>query len=163
MASTSSWRRHARASLVVAPGRGRWPVALKVAATMFVVLGGAQALGLLPLGMLASLGAFTVLYGAAAPARFRLRLLTTVGVCLVACAATGAWAAGHGAVVGVVALTATAAAATFACLALSVGPPGAFFFVLVHGVAGLAASHGPRRAPSSSPPASAPSWRSSSA
>lgn len=36
----------------------------------------------------------------------------------------------------------TAVVATFFCLALRIGPPGAFFFVLVHGVGGLAAGGG---------------------
>lgn len=139
--ASNSWRRHARASLAFAPARGTWVIATKAAATMFVILAAAQVAGHLSLGVLASLGAFTVLYGPASPARFRIRLMTAVGTLLVASAAAGALTS-RALVVEILTLTMTAAVATFFCLALRIGPPGAFFFVLVHGVGGLAAAHG---------------------
>ncbi|WP_226347093.1 FUSC family protein [Agilicoccus flavus] len=138
----SPWRRHARAAFVLNPSPPRWPVALKAAATMLVVLGTAQVVGDLRLGMLASLGAFTVLYGPTTAARYRRRLMLGVATGLVAAAGLGALAAPMP-VLGVLALAATATLASFACLTLRVGPPGAFFFVLVNGVGGLAALHGP--------------------
>lgn len=139
--STSSWRRHARAAVTVHPFPGRWPVALKAALTILLVLGGSLALGDLRLGMLASLGTFTVIYGPTTAARYRFRLMLAVGAGLVTASFAGALVAGDP-VLTVLTLTAIAAVATFLCVTLSVGPPGAFFFCLVPGVAGLAAGHG---------------------
>ncbi|WP_284302284.1 FUSC family protein [Mobilicoccus caccae] len=133
--------RHLRAAARFNAVPARWRVALKTAATSVVVLGGSHLLGDLRFGMLATLGCFTVLYGAMAPARYRLRLLATVGFGLVSSVAVGALTV-HNPWLDVPALATTGAVATFLCVALRVGPPGAMFFVLVHGVGGLAALHG---------------------
>lgn len=136
-----AWRSHTRAALTLNSAASRWPIALKAATTMLVVLGVPTLLGHPGIGMLGSLGTFTVLYGAAAPARFRIRLLSLVALGFVVSAIVGAlthpwpW-------LELASLTSTVFVMVVICAALRVGPPGAYFFALVQGVAGLAAGHG---------------------
>lgn len=135
-------RTDVRSALRLAPSPPRLKIAIKAAAAMALTLGGGLALtGSLSAGALASLGAFTVLYGPTTAARWRLRLMLAVGVGLVATAAIGAFTAPLG-WIDVPAMALTGGVAALLCQALRLGPPGALFFVLVHGVAGLAASHG---------------------
>lgn len=77
-------------------------------------------------------GSVAVVYGERRPYRIRWRIVTTAGVCLVASAWIGAVSATAGsAVVPIVTLTCVAAVAVYVVSALRLGPPGAFFFVLV--------------------------------
>ncbi|GMA21569.1 FUSC family protein [Arsenicicoccus piscis] len=128
---------------VFAVNRGvrRWPVALKAAISLAIPLSVATALGEQSLGLISTLGAFTALYAPSSPGRFRARLMAVVGVGLVAAATLGALTAGQP-VLGIAAMVLVAMVATFACQALKIGPPGAFFFILVVGVANLMAQHG---------------------
>lgn len=134
-------QRHVRATARVNGVPDRWRVAIKTGLTSVVLLGGTLLAGRLDVGMLATLGAFSVLYGAGAPALLRAKILACVGIGLTASVAVGALTAATP-WLDVLALTMTASVATFICVTLRVGPPGAVFFVLVHGVAGLAMLHG---------------------
>lgn len=133
--------RHLRAAAVVHPPVRRWHVALKAGLTLFVLLSGAKVLGLGSVGMLSSMGAFTVLYGPDAPGRHRLKLLVSVAVALTVSATVGALLGPFGPL-WVFGLAVTGAIASFVIVALRVGAPGAFFIVLVQGVAGAAVGNG---------------------
>lgn len=77
-------------------------------------------------------GSFAVVYGERRPYRIRWRIVATAGAALVASAWIGAVSATFGsAVIPVLALTCVAAVAVYVVAALRLGPPGAFFFVLV--------------------------------
>lgn len=123
------------------PAVPRWPVACKAAVAMAVPLLVTGLAGDMTLGFVASLGVFTVLYAPTAPVRLRALVTACVAVALVACAALGSLTAGHPAA-AVTALAVVGALAAFTCNALLVGPPGAYFFVLVVGVAGTMVAHG---------------------
>ncbi|PFG41220.1 fusaric acid resistance family protein [Georgenia soli] len=118
-----------------------WPTALRAAAAIGIPLTTATLLGHHDFGLMTSTGAFTVLYGAGRPARNRVRLLVAVALGFVVVSALGAFTAGVG-WAAVALLTAVGAVATFVCHALRVGIPGAFFFIMVAGVAGFIPSHG---------------------
>ncbi|MPV37539.1 FUSC family protein [Georgenia subflava] len=118
-----------------------WPTALRAALAIGIPLTSLTLAGHHDFGLMTSTGAFTVLYGAGRPARSRLRLLLAVAGGLVLASALGAFTAGIG-WAAIVLLTAVGAVATFACHALRVGVPGAFFFVMVAGVAGYIPSNG---------------------
>lgn len=118
-----------------------WPTAVRASVAIGVPLTAATAAGYHEIGLMASTGAFTVLYGAGRAGRVRVRMLVVVALAFVACSAAGAlssgipWAA-------ILLLSLIGAVATFACQALRVGPPGAFFFVMVAGVAGFVPAQG---------------------
>lgn len=120
---------------------GRWPVALKAAIAVAGPVFIAALLGETTLGLMTGLGAFTVLYGPQTAGRFRLRLMSAVALALVASTSIGVlthpWPWLH-----VPALVAIGVVAAIICGTLKVGPPGAYFFVLVAGVGGYAAQHG---------------------
>src|SRR5690606_31230918 len=84
---------------------------------------------------------FTVLYGAGRPLRSRVRVLLLVAVGLVSCMALGTLASGN-AILSVVVTALVGAVATFLAHALRLGPPGAFFFVLVVGIGGYLPTRG---------------------
>ena len=87
------------------------------------------------------IGAFAVLYGPATAGAFRLRLAAATASGLALSAALGV--ATHSiAWLNLLAMAVVAVVAASLCLALKVGPPGAYFFVLVCGVAGYMAQHG---------------------
>lgn len=119
----------------------RWPTALRAALAMAIPLTIATLAGHQEWGLLCGTGAFTVLYGAGRPLRSRIRVLLLVAVGLVAAMALGAAVSGN----VVLAITVTAlvgAVATFLAQALRLGPPGAFFFVLIVGIGGYLPTHG---------------------
>ena len=106
-----------------------WPTAARASAAIAVPLIALTLLGHHQVGLMASTGAFTVLYGAGRPLRYRWKMLIVVALGFVASSALGALTAGIGGA-AIVLLTLIGAVATFAALALRVGPPGAFFFAL---------------------------------
>ncbi|MFH5823579.1 FUSC family protein [Georgenia sp. AZ-5] len=118
-----------------------WRTAARASAAMGIPLAALTAAGQHDLGLMASTGAFTVLYGAGRPLRYRARMLVVVALSFVACSAAGAFTAGIG-WAAIALLTLIGAAATFASQAVRVGPPGAFFFVMVAGVAGFIPAQG---------------------
>ncbi|MDN5716178.1 MAG: FUSC family protein [Janibacter sp.] len=123
------------------PGPARRWIALRAAAAVALPLVGFTLAGHGQQGFLAGLGVFAVLYGAAAPVRRRFVVTPLAGVGLLASMTLGIALAGHPflAVLGM-GLAATLAAVL--SYALQIGPPGAFFFALVSGIANIAASHG---------------------
>lgn len=123
------------------PGPMRRWIALRAAAAVALPLVGFTLAGHGQQGFLAGMGVFAVLYGAAAPVRRRFVVTPLAGVGLLASMTLGILLAGH----PFLAVLGMAAAATIAAVlsyALQVGPPGAFFFALVTGIANIAASHG---------------------
>ena len=93
-------------------------------------------------GLMCATGAFTVLYAAGRPLRSRIRVLTLVAVALVGCMALGAWVGSGTVALAIVVTALVGAVATFLAHALRLGPPGAFFFVLVVGIGGYLPTHG---------------------
>jgi len=92
-------------------------------------------------GLIATLGAFTALYGGGTPYRHRAILLALVAAGFVVAAVAGAAAASAPTPwPGVAIVTLVAAAASFLCGALNIGPPGAYMFTLV--CAASATMHG---------------------
>ena len=85
--------------------------------------------------------AVRVLYAPYTAGRFRLRLMSAVALGVVGSVALGVlthdqlW-------LNIVAMALLAVVSSVVCVALKVGPPGAYFFVLVCGVAGYVAYHG---------------------
>lgn len=122
------------------PSPRRLPVAIKAAITMALPMSVFLLAGHPELMMACGPGAFTVLYGPASPARFRLKLMGSAGLGFVAAAGLGALTAGN-VLLGLAAMVLTAVVATLVCAALKVGPPGAYFFPLVVGIAGYQAAH----------------------
>jgi hypothetical protein len=123
------------------PGPDRRWIALRAAAAVALPLVGFTLAGHGQQGFLAGMGVFAVLYGAAAPVRRRFVVTPLAGLGLLASMTLGILLAGH----PLLAVLGMALAATIAAVlsyALQVGPPGAFFFALVTGIANIAASHG---------------------
>ena len=96
-------------------------------AGLVVVLG--WAVGELPAGLTASVGAFTALYGGGRPYRARAVELAVIALAFAAVVTLGAIAA-VSLWVTVVVVAALAVVATWLCQALDTGPPGAYMFVL---------------------------------
>ena len=121
----------------------RWPIALRAAvSTAIPVLVGVAA-GDLSAGLIATIGGFTAGFGVGRPYANRGVLLAVVAVSLAAAVALGDWAAAIP-VLGVLTVTAVAVAAVWLCHALSVGPPGAYKFVVACAAGvGISAAHQP--------------------
>ncbi len=137
----SDVRRQAAAVFEVRQGPNRVPIALKAAITIALPMSISLLAGHPSLGLLCGPGAFTVLYGPNTPARFRLKLMSAAGAGFVTAGVLGTATAGSP-VASVLAMVAVAVVSAVVCAALKVGPPGAYFFALVVGVAGSMAAHG---------------------
>lgn len=133
-----------RAVFGITPAGGRLAVALKAAAALALPLLVTTLAGRPELGMMSTLGAFAVLYGPTTALGMRWRLTVAIGAGLVGSVGLGVLTAGHGAAT-LGALVLVAGVASFVCNSLKVGPPGAYFFPLVGGVAGhlVGAGHEP--------------------
>ncbi|MBU9763490.1 FUSC family protein [Mycobacterium sp. TNTM28] len=107
----------------------RWPFALRAGICMAVPVLIGWAAGDTAAGLIATIGGFTSLYGSGRPYLNRGAYLGVVAVSFAAAVALGDWAA-RSVWLGVVVVTAIAMVAVFVCRALSVGPPGAYMFVL---------------------------------
>ncbi len=122
----------------------RWPMALRVAISSAIVLLIGLAAGDIGAGLVATLGVFTANYGSDRPYRNRGAQLAVIAVALAAAVTIGAWAATVMIWVAVIAVSVIAVFAVWLCAALSVGPPGAYMFVLVCAAgAGISVSHRP--------------------
>ncbi|MEW5809618.1 MAG: FUSC family protein [Actinomycetota bacterium] len=107
----------------------RLPVALRAAlSTAIPVLVGTAA-GSLGAGLIATLGAFTSRFGVGRPYVSRAAQLAVVALALALAVAAGSWAADV-AWAGVLTVSAVAVTAVWLCHALTVGPPGAYVFVV---------------------------------
>lgn len=138
------------ASAAITPFRGlrwevrpptRWPVALRASIAIGIPLTIATAAGHQAWGLLCGTGTFTVLYGAGRPLRSRIRVLVLVALGLVAGMSLGVLVSGS-LVLSILATAVVGAVATFLAHALRLGPPGAFFFVLIVGIGGYLPSRG---------------------
>lgn len=137
-------------SLATTPFRGlrwevrpptRWPTAVRASLAIAIPLTIATLAGHQAWGLLCGTGTFTVLYGAGRPLRSRIRVLFLVALGLIASMSLGALVSGN-LVLAIAATMAVGAVATFLSHALRLGPPGAFFFVLIVGIGGYLPSHG---------------------
>jgi uncharacterized membrane protein YccC len=130
-----------RRLFAVNPAQGRWPFALRAAFCVAVPVLIGWAAGDIAAGLMATIGAFTSLYGSGRPYLNRGVHLGVVAMCFSLSVALGNWAA----VVpwlGVLTVSLIAMAAVLICNALSVGPPGAYMFVLACAAGiGVAAEH----------------------
>ena len=116
------------------PSPPRWHIALQGAVAMGIPNVGFSLAGRSDLGLLASTGGFLALYLTARSRRERAAKLPFIAIGLVAAAVLGVLASGTllGSLLAVFAISVVSATL---CLGLSVGPPGALFFVLIGGVA----------------------------
>lgn len=122
----------------------RWSMALRVAISTAIVMLIGLAAGDIGAGLISTLGVFTANYGSDRPYRNRGAQLAVIAVALAAAVTIGAWAATAMIWVAVIAVSAIAVFAVWLCAALSVGPPGAYMFVLVCAAGvGISASHRP--------------------
>ncbi|MCH9768935.1 MAG: FUSC family protein [Actinomycetia bacterium] len=127
--------------LAMRPAPRRWPLALRVSISTAIPILIGWAAGDIGAGLIASLGAFTADYGTDRPYLSRGAQSAIVAVSLAAAVTVGAWAAGT-TWLAVLAVSAVAVVAVWLCSALSVGPPGAYMFVLVCAAGiGFSASH----------------------
>lgn len=138
------------ASAAITPFRGlrwevraptRWPVALRAALAIAIPLTIATAAGHQAWGLLCGTGTFTVLYGAGRPLRSRIRVLVLVALGLIAGMSLGVLVSGN-LVLSILVTAVVGAVATFLAHALRLGPPGAFFFVLIVGIGGYLPTRG---------------------
>jgi uncharacterized membrane protein YccC len=123
------------------PGPPRWPIAVRAAISTAVPVVIGWSLGDIGAGLIATIGAFTSRFGIGRPYLNRAVQLAVVAVTLATAVALGAWAASI-TWLGVVTVSAVAVAAVWLCNALSVGPPGAYVFVVACAAGiGVSASH----------------------
>lgn len=118
-----------RRVLVINPAPGRWKFSLRAGICMAVPVLVGWALGDTGAGLIAVIGGFTSLYGSGRPYRNRAGYLAGIAVFFAAAVALGDWAATIP-WLGLVTITVIAMASALLCHALSVGPPGAYMFVL---------------------------------
>lgn len=112
-----------------------------LSAAIPIVIG--VAVGDVGAGLVATLGSFTARFGGDRPYLNRGIQLAVIAISLAAGVTVGAWAAPV-IWLAITAVTAVAVAAVWICAALSVGPPGAYIFVLVCAAGvGVSASHLP--------------------
>ncbi|MGD7732555.1 FUSC family protein [Propionibacteriaceae bacterium G57] len=127
--------------LAINKASGRWPVAVKASIAVAGPLLVATLLGEPRYGLMTGLGAFAVLYGPYTAGRFRARLVASVAAGLTAATALGVLT--HASpVLNLLVLAVIGVVAAITMGALKVGPPGAYFMVLVAGIASFATTHG---------------------
>jgi uncharacterized membrane protein YccC len=119
----------------------RWIFAVRAGVCMATPIAAGWVLGDVPAGLTASLGAFTSLYGGGRPYLHRSVHLGVIAICFAAAVALGNWS-GQLAWAGVLTVSAIAMVAVLFCNALTVGPPGAYMFVMARAAGiGLATQH----------------------
>jgi len=107
----------------------RWPFALRAGICMAVPVLVGWLCGDVSAGLIATIGGFTALYGSGRPYLNRAGYLAAIAVWFAAAVALGDWAA-QIPWLGLVTITVIAMLAVLVCNALSVGPPGAYMFML---------------------------------
>ena len=123
------------------PPPPRWPIAVRAAISTAVPVVVGWSVGDVGAGLIATIGAFTSRYGIGRPYLNRGAQLAVVDVTLATAVALGAWAASI-TWVGVLVVSGVAIIAVWLCNALSVGPPGAYVFVVACAAGiGVSASH----------------------
>ncbi len=124
--------------LQMRPAPHRWRPALRFAVSSAIPVLIGWFAGDIDAGLIASLGAFTCSYGSDRPFPNRGEQLAVIAVAFAVAVTVGASATAV-TWVAVTSVSAVAVAAVWLCSALSVGPPGAYMFVLVC-AAGVGAS-----------------------
>ncbi|MCV7251073.1 FUSC family protein [Mycobacterium hackensackense] len=112
------------------PSPPRWPMGVRAAVSAAVPILIGWATGDLGAGLIATLGAFTCRFGGDRPYLNRGTQLAVIAVTLAAAVTLGAWVAPIP-WLAVTVVSVIAATAVWLCAALSVGPPGAYIFVIV--------------------------------
>lgn len=107
--------------------------AIKVALIQLITLSAFTAFGRFDLALLASIGLFAVLYAPDAPYRRRLFVVSGMAVAMFLCAVLGI-AVGDSAPLLLLVVVVLSSVASFACTALGVGPPSAYFLMLGCGI-----------------------------
>ncbi|MGB8408260.1 MAG: FUSC family protein [Mycobacterium sp.] len=115
--------------LQLSPAPGRWRFALRAGICMAVPVLVGWRCGDTSAGLMATIGAFTALYGSGRPYLNRSAYLAAIAACFAFAVALGDWAA-QIPWLGLVTITIIAVLAVLVCNALSVGPPGAYMFML---------------------------------
>ncbi|CAN5703073.1 FUSC family protein [soil metagenome] len=119
----------------------RWPLGLKAAGSTAIIVTAGWAAGNLGAGLIATIGTFTSAYGNGRPYLNRGLQLAVIAVTLALAVSLGAWAAPVQ-WAGVLVVSVVAVAAVWLCDALTVGPPGAYMFVVACAAGiGVSASH----------------------
>lgn len=118
-----------RRFLVINPAPGRWKFALRAGICMAVPVLVGWLLGDTTAGLIAIIGGFTSLYGSGRPYRNRAGYLAVIALSFSAAVSLGDWAAAIP-WLGLLTITFIAMVAVLVCHALTIGPPGAFMFVL---------------------------------
>jgi len=130
-----TFRADLRSVFELRPSPPRWRIAVQGAVAIGLPTLGFALAGRPELGLLASSGAFLALYLTSRSRRQRARNLPLLAAGFLAASALGVLAS-DSAALGLVVLFVVAAVSAVLCLGFAVGPPGAFFFVLVAGVSG---------------------------
>ncbi|WP_422742618.1 FUSC family protein [Mycobacterium sp. WMMD1722] len=116
-------------------------MALRAAISTAIPVVVGVAVGDLGAGLIATLGAFTARFGGGRPYPYRAVQLLMVAAALALSVAAGVWAAADP-LSGVAVVSTVAVLAVWLCNALTVGPPGAYVFVLACAAGiGVSASH----------------------
>jgi uncharacterized membrane protein YccC len=112
------------------PSPPRWQMGVRAAVSTVVPILIGWATGDLGAGLIATLGAFTCRFGGDRPYLNRGVQLAVIALALAAAVTLGAWVAPTP-WLAVITVSVIAALAVWLCAALSVGPPGAYIFVIV--------------------------------
>lgn len=111
------------------PVQHRWPFGLRAGLGSGIMVAAGLAAGNVGAGLIGTIGTFTSRYGNSRPYLNRAAQLAVIAVALAAAVTVGVWAAPI-AWAGVLTVTIVSVAAVWLCNALSVGPPGAYMFVV---------------------------------
>jgi uncharacterized membrane protein YccC len=132
-----------RQLFVLNDAQSRWAFAVRAAFCTAVPVLIGWAAGDVTSGLVATIGAFTSLYGSGRPYINRGAHLGVIAMCFSLAVALGNWTA-EISWLGVLTVSLIAMAAVLVCNALTVGPPGAYMFVLACAAGvGVAAEHLP--------------------
>ncbi len=113
----------------IRPAHHRWPFGLKSALGSGIMVTAGVAAGNVGAGLIGTIGTFTSRYGNSRPFLNRGAQLAVIAVALAGAVTLGVWAAPVP-WAGVLVVSLVSVAAVWLCNTLSVGPPGAYMFVV---------------------------------
>jgi hypothetical protein len=111
------------------PAQHRWPFGLRAGLGAGIMVTAGLTAGNVGAGLIGTIGTFTSRYGNSRPYLNRGAQLAVIAVALAVAVTLGVWAAPV-AWAGVLVVSLVSVAAVWLCNALSVGPPGAYMFVV---------------------------------